>query len=317
MDRTILGTRLLSLLLLFLLLVGCSGGGNGADRSASPDRAEPDKAVSEQPATPGQEGALATLAAYAAARRDLDLERAYSLLTPGAKELFTREEFLRAYEEQTEYRYTGVEVEVPEGAVARGYVLQLAVTAGKPFRYERFPYTLRYDGGRWGVAQGTPLGLRALHAFDSGRWDEVLAIAEQWIQLDPNAWEAYLERYYVFKDRGRSEEALESWQKAVELAPAEEHPHLYDVLAMLYARLQEAEPLSRAARKALALAEALGPEQAQRYDDKWRAGVLIDLAFASRYTGDEEAAFRHLQEARSLDPQNIDLQRFLRSMPAR
>lgn len=317
MGRAGRSLRLLALLLSFLLLLGCGRGGKRPAPSAEPDRAEPAEETPERSATPGQEGALDALAAYAAARRDLDLDRAYSLLTPGAKQLFTREEFIRTYGEQSGYQYTGVEVDVPQGTEARGYVLQLAVTAGKPFKYERFPYTLRYEEGRWGVAQGTPLGLRALRAFDSGRWDEALRIAGEWMELDPYAWEAYLERYYVFKDTGRPEEALASWQKALDLAPPEEHPHLYDVLAMLYARLQEPEPLSRAARKALALADGLGPEQAKRYDDEWRAGVLIDLAFASRYAGDEETAFRHLQEARSLDPQNIDLQRFLRSMPAR
>lgn len=317
MGQVRLATRLLFLTCAFLLSVGCSRGVSHPDRAAAPGDAKPVEKASELLHSAGQEGALAALAAYAEARRDLNLERAYSLLTQGAQELFTREEFIRTYGEQSGYLYSGVEVEAPIGQEARGYVLQLAVQAGKTFIYERFPYTLRFENGRWGVAQGSPLGQRTLKAFDSGRWDEVLTIASEWIRLDPFAWEAYLERYYVYKDKGRSEEALANWTRALELAPVEEHPHLYDVRAMIHARLQESEALSTVARKALALAEGLGPDHAERYDDRWRAGVLIDLAFASRYGGDEETAFRHLQEARSLDPQNIDLQRFLRSMPAR
>lgn len=268
-------------------------------------------------ADPSQRGALEVLSAYAEARKGLDFGGAYALLTPTAQAAFTVGEFGRLYTGQTSYTYTGVEVDAPRDGTAVGHVLGLTTRGSTTYRYERFPYTLRYEGGRWGVAQARALGHRALLAFDAGRWDENLEIVDHWLAIDPNAWEAYLERFYVFKDTGQNERAREAWAKGLELAPPEERPALYDILSMLYSISRQGDLLAEAAQRALDAADELGPAHAERYDRVWRAGVVIDLAYAERYRGHEQAALKRYEEARRLDPQNTDAERFLQSMPAR
>lgn len=300
-------THLLVLLLVVASLAGCRGGAK-PDAPAAPEVT----ALEALLADPGQQGALAALKEYAGARKGLDFGRAYKVLTPSARAAFTAEEFAAAYQGQKSYAYTGLEVGPPTGGEARGYVLGVAMVREATYRFARYPYTLLYQQGRWGVAHGSGLGPKALRAFDAGRFDENLALADQWLAIDPQAWEPYLERFYVYKDTDRHAEAVSSWEKALALAPPEEHPHLYDTLSMLYTLTRQGDKLLDSADKALAAANQLGKEHAERYNLFWRAGVVIDKAFAYRFKGDRQAAIREYQEAKALDPYNRDVERFER-----
>lgn len=298
---------------LAFLLAACAG---STPVGPAPEPEEQPPQAAPEVTRPDQQGALAALEAYAGARKALDFAGAYEALTPVARGAFSQVEFAETYKGQQSFTFTGVEVEEPADGVARGYVRGLVIVREDvAYRYDRYPYTLRYEEGRWGVAQGTGLALRALQAFDRGEWDENLKLASQWLEIDPYAWEPYLERFYVYKDTGRPDEARAAWDEAFKLAPPEEQPHLYDLLAMLHLLAKDGEALRLAAQRALEGADKLGKVHADRYGLTWRAGVVIDLAYAHRYLGDTKKAHDFYLEAQALDPKNMDVERFQRTLP--
>jgi hypothetical protein len=292
-----------AVLVTLLLMLSACGGAKTGSRGTGPEPADP-------LADPGQPGALAAMQAYGEARRLLDLSRAYDLLTPSARAAFTPEEFSAVYGGQERFAYTSAAVESPAQGVARGYLISLVVTRGLAYGFDRYPYTLRYEQGRWGVAQGGGLEPRILAASREQDYTRQQQLAGQWLAIDPFSWEAQLERFYALKDTNQPAEAKAAWDRAIAEAPAEERPALYATLAMLYALNQQPGPLLETAGKALEAAREVGAAQADRYDLRWRAGMVIAMARASRFQGHAEQAERYFLEARLLDPHNPDVERF-------
>lgn len=293
---------------LLLVAVTFSAGYTARSGTAPPVRAEPAESAVAQTAPTGPQ---AVLEAYAAARHDLDFRSAYALLTPASQAAFTADEFASAYAGQRAYTFQSVEVEPARGAITRGYLVGLVLTGTAAYRYTRYPYTLRYEGGRWGVAQAAGLLPRIREAFSAGDWNADLHLVEAWLSIDPYAWEAYLERFYVFKDTARPEAARAAWDEAIKLSPPEDDPDLFAALGLLYLLNGWPDDLIATAQGALDLATKLGKEHSQRYDRSWRSARMLAMAYGYRFRGNDQLALEYFRQATALDPQNRDLGRFI------
>ncbi len=297
---------------LLLVAVTFSAGYTARGGAAPPGRVEPAETAAPQPVPTGPQ---AVLEAYAAARRDLDFRAAYGLLTPSSQAAFTADEFAGAYAGQHAYTFQSVEVEPARGEITRGYAVGLVLTGTTQYRYARYPYTLRYEGGRWGVAQAAGLLPRTREAFAASEWNADLRLTEAWLSIDPNAWEPYLERFYVLKDTAHPEEARAAWDEAIKLSQPEDDPDLFAALGLLYLLNGWADDLIATAQGALDLAAKLGKEHAQRYDRAWRSARMLAMAYGYRFKGNDQLALQYYRQATALDPQNKDLGQFLATQP--
>jgi Flp pilus assembly protein TadD len=71
---------------------------------------------------------------------------------------------------------------------------------------------------RVSYAYAKTLHLQAFIASDRKQWPEALALLEQEMRYAPWEWRAYIERGYIMNQLGKNEEAIQVYQKGLDLA---------------------------------------------------------------------------------------------------
>jgi adenylate cyclase len=96
--------------------------------------------------------------------------------------------------------------------------------------------------------------VRARHAYEQGRFDEADEGLQRALQLDPESWEVNREAARIFYFERRFAEAARHYEKAVAIDDSDYHS--WNMLCSVYLALEDRASVERAARMAIAGAEA-------------------------------------------------------------
>lgn len=155
---------------------------------------------------------------------------------------------------------------------------------------------------RSSAADAAPLLDEAANAFDQGRFDEVVSLAERALKLDARSAPARHFRAAGLLEAGRGDEALEEYERALRLAPSD--PEIQLGLAdLLICRPGEDRAL---VERGLALCEK-GRRLARKADDPdLEFEFLLLEGTARNQLGECAAAIEVLDEALAILPESVD-----------
>src|SRR5918996_4933797 len=157
-------------------------------------------------------------------------------------------------------------------------------------------------GSHSSIEDPAPLLDQAANAFDEGRFEDVVSLAEQALQLDARSAPARHFRAAGLLEAGRGDEALQEYERALRLAPSDPEI-LLGMADLLICRPGEDRAL---VERGLALCDK-GRKLARKADDPdLEFEFLLLEGTARNQLGESAEAIEVLDEALAIVPESAD-----------
>lgn len=289
----------LLLVLVAVLLAGCSGKPETLPQPPDPSEAE-------------KEDALAAVMGYMESRKAKDLKLAYRYLSQPAQALVSEADFVRHYSPNPAMEWKKVgPVTLVEKDWARVVVYDITVTRedGSKIGLPDFPYYVQRVGDRWGVALINPM----LEKLDQAEGEKASELGGALLKVNPYSTNLLRRLYYGAAARGDADAAQDALLKLYMAGGPSDLADWQYLRADFWMKANMTEDALIALDRSLSLAEAY-PD---RYGDLWRSDVLVSKARAQIALDQLVQASDAVKEALRLNPENQEAQQLVLELARR